>query len=84
MFYFHLVSLSSFHLNTVGLSSFFLIKSVDFLGSPVVKTLHFCCKGASVCSLVGEIRSCILYQRNQKKKKTASETQRDLVISQGS
>ena len=84
MVYFHLVSLSSFHLNPVGLSSFFLIKSVDFLGSPVVKTLHFCCKGAWVCSLVGEIRSCILYQRNQKEKKTASETQRDLVISQGS
>ena len=68
MVYFHVVSLSSLHLNIVGLFSFFLIKSVDFPGSLVVKTLHFRCKGAWVCSLVGEIRSCILRQCNNNKR----------------
>ena len=43
--------------------------SRDFPGSPLVKTLHFHCRGHGVPSLVGKLRS-----RKPKKKKNVSKS----------
>ena len=45
------------------------LSSRDFLGGPVVKTLHFQCRGVQVLSLVGELASHMLLREVKKKKK---------------
>ena len=53
--------------------------SRDFLGGPVVRTLHFHCRGQRVQSLVGELRVYMLPGSTKKKKKKDLSPERVMV-----
>ena len=62
----------------VKLGTWILLKtsqSWEFPGGPVVRTLHFHCRGPGVQSLVGELRSRKLRVADKKKKKKKPTSQ---------